>query len=87
VYKTEATSGRERLLVVALGTSSCYVSVLKCWQARVEGPCLHRPENWLVRQLSDKPKPVYKVGFIREKGKATAGAVQQSLEAGNSLLR
>jgi hypothetical protein len=35
----------------------------------VEGPCLHRPENWLVRQLNDKPKPVYKVGFIREKRK------------------
>jgi hypothetical protein len=32
-----------------------------------------RPENWLVRQLNDEPKPVYKVGFIREKGKATAG--------------
>jgi hypothetical protein len=27
--------------------------------AGVEGPCLHRPE-------------IYKVGFIREKGKATA---------------
>jgi hypothetical protein len=40
----------------------------------VEGPCLHRPENWLVRQLIDEPKPVYKVGFIREKGKATARA-------------
>jgi hypothetical protein len=46
--------------------------VSKVLQARVEGPCLHRPENWLVRQLSDGPKPVYKVGFIREKGKATA---------------
>jgi hypothetical protein len=23
-----------------------------------------------VRQLNDEPKPVYKVGFIREKGKA-----------------
>jgi hypothetical protein len=30
----------------------------------VEGPCLHRPENWLVRQLNDDPKLVYKVGFI-----------------------
>jgi hypothetical protein len=41
-------------------------------RAGVEGPCLHRPENWLVRQLNDEPKLVYKVGFIREKGKATA---------------
>jgi hypothetical protein len=40
--------------------------------AGVEGPCLHRRENWLVRQLNDEVKPVYKVGFIREKGKATA---------------
>jgi hypothetical protein len=38
----------------------------------VKGPCLHRPENWLVRQLNDESKPGYKVGFIREKGKATA---------------
>jgi hypothetical protein len=38
----------------------------------VEGPCLHRPENWLMRLLNDEPKPVYKVGFISEKGKATA---------------
>jgi hypothetical protein len=35
--------------------------------ASVEGPCPHRPENWLVRQPNDEPKPVYKVGFIREK--------------------
>jgi hypothetical protein len=41
--------------------------------ACVEGPCLHRPENWLVRQLNDEPKLVFKVGFIREKGKATVG--------------
>jgi hypothetical protein len=34
-----------------------------------------------VRQLNDEPKPVYKVGLIREKGKATARALQQSLEA------
>jgi hypothetical protein len=53
----------------------------------VEGPCLHRPENWLVRQLNDEPKPIYKVGFIREKGKATAREVQWSLEASGSLLR
>jgi hypothetical protein len=31
-----------------------------------------------VRQLSDEPKPVYEVGFIREKGKATAKVLQWS---------
>jgi hypothetical protein len=40
-------------------------------QAGVEGPCLHRPRNWLVKQLNDWPRPVYLVGFIREKRKAT----------------
>jgi hypothetical protein len=40
-----------------------------------------------MRQLIDEPKPVYKVGFIREKGKATAREVQRSLEAGSSLHR
>jgi hypothetical protein len=40
-----------------------------------------------MRQLNDKPKPVYKVGFIREKGKAIARELQRSLEAGSSLLR
>jgi hypothetical protein len=55
--------------------------------ASVEGPCIYRPENWLLRQLIDEPKSVYNVGFIREKGKATAGAVQQSPETGSSLLR
>jgi hypothetical protein len=44
-------------------------------------------ENWLVRQLSDESKLVYKVGFIREKGKATAREAQRSPEAGRSLLR
>jgi hypothetical protein len=44
-------------------------------QDGAEGPCLHRPENWLMRQLNDEPKLVYKVGFIREKGKATAREV------------
>jgi hypothetical protein len=39
-----------------------------------------------MRQLNDKPKPVYKVGFIREKGKATAKVLQRSPEAGGSLL-
>jgi hypothetical protein len=33
----------------------CYVLV-----SRV----LHRPENWLMRQLNDEPKQVYKVRFI-----------------------
>jgi hypothetical protein len=40
-----------------------------------------------MRQLNYEPKPVYKVGFIREKGKATAREAQQSLEIGSSLLR
>jgi hypothetical protein len=40
--------------------------------AGVKGPCLHRPEYWLMRQLNNEPKPIYKIGFIREKGKATA---------------
>jgi hypothetical protein len=62
----------------------CQFEVL--W-ASVEGPCLHRPENWLVGQLIDEPKPGYKVGFIREKGKATAEVVRQSPETGSSLLR
>jgi hypothetical protein len=55
--------------------------------AGVEGPCLHRPENWLMRQLNGELKPVYKVGFIREKGKATAREAQWSPEAGSSLHR
>jgi hypothetical protein len=37
--------------------------------------------------LTCEPKPVYKIGLIREKGKATAIAVQQSPETGSSLLR
>jgi hypothetical protein len=40
--------------------------------AGVEGPCLHRPGNWLMRQLNDEPMPVCKVEFIKEKGKTTA---------------
>jgi hypothetical protein len=59
----------------------------KVLRARVEGPYLHRPENWLMRQLIDEPKLVYKVGCIREKGKATATAVWWSPEASSSLLR
>jgi hypothetical protein len=56
-------------------------------RAGVEGPCLHRPENWLVRQLNDESKPVYKSGFKSEKGKATAKVLQWSLEAGGFLHR
>jgi hypothetical protein len=37
--------------------------IVTCWlevlNAGVEGPCLHRPGNWLMRQLNDEPKPVY----------------------------
>jgi hypothetical protein len=40
-----------------------------------------------MRQLNDEPKLAYEVGFIREKGKATAKVLQQSSEAGSSLLR
>jgi hypothetical protein len=40
-----------------------------------------------MRQLNDEPKLVYKVGFIREKGKTTAREVQRSPEAGGFLLR
>jgi hypothetical protein len=40
-----------------------------------------------MRQLNDDSKPVYKVGFIREKGKATAKVLQRSPEAGGSLHR
>jgi hypothetical protein len=40
-----------------------------------------------VRQLNDGPTLIYKVEFIREKGKATARELQWSPEAGNSLLR
>jgi hypothetical protein len=34
-----------------------------------------------VRQRNDESKPVYQVGFIREKGKATAREAQQSPKA------
>jgi hypothetical protein len=47
----------------------CQFEVL---QASAEGPCLHKPGNWLRRQLNDEPKLVYKAEFIREKGKAAA---------------
>jgi hypothetical protein len=40
-----------------------------------------------MRQLNDEPKLVYKVGFIREKGKARVSELQQSPEAGGSLHR
>jgi hypothetical protein len=55
--------------------------------AGVEGPCLHRPENWLMRQLNDDSKPVYKAGFMRKKGKATAKVLQWSPEASGLLHR
>jgi hypothetical protein len=59
-----------------------------CWfevlQADVEGPLPLQ-----ARELACKASDwwVYEVGFIREKGKDTARAVQQSLESGSSLLR
>jgi hypothetical protein len=62
----------------------CQFEVL---QASVEGPCLHRPENWIVRQLIDEPKLVYEVGFIREKGKATTRKVMWSMETSSLLLK
>jgi hypothetical protein len=40
-----------------------------------------------MRQLKDEPKPIHEAGFIREKGKAAARAVQWSLETGGSVLR
>jgi hypothetical protein len=43
----------------------------------VKGSCLHRPENWLLRKLLIcEARPIHKVGFIREKGKATGRAMQ-----------
>jgi hypothetical protein len=33
-------------------------------QAGVKGPCLHRPENWLVRQLTVEPKLSRPAGHI-----------------------
>jgi hypothetical protein len=48
---------------------------VKMLQAGVEVPCLHRPGNWLMRQLHDELKLECKVGFSREKGKATAREV------------
>jgi hypothetical protein len=41
------------------------------------------PENWLMKQLFDEPNMVYEVGFIREKGKAIARAMQQSPKTGS----
>jgi hypothetical protein len=62
-----------------------------CWfevlQAGIEGSCLYRPENWLVRQLIDELMLVYKAGFIREKRKATAREVQWSRENSSSLSK
>jgi hypothetical protein len=36
-------------------------------QAGGEGPCLHRPENWLMRQLNDEPKPLHKKLYLLER--------------------
>jgi hypothetical protein len=56
-------------------------------RAGFKGSRLRRPENWLVRQLTDLwGKPIHKVGFIREKWNATDGAVQRTLETSSSLL-
>jgi hypothetical protein len=55
--------------------------------AGIDSSYLHRPGNWLMRQLNHEPKLVCKIGFIREKGKVTARTVQQSPETSNSLLR
>jgi hypothetical protein len=41
--------------------------VVKVLRASVEGPCLYRPKNWLVRQLNDEPKPVYKKWDLLER--------------------
>jgi hypothetical protein len=40
-----------------------------------------------MRQLNEEPNLVYEIGFIREKGKATAREVQQSPETSSFLLR
>jgi hypothetical protein len=40
---------------------------VKVLQAGVEGPCLHRPENWLVRQLNYEPKLLYKKWDLLER--------------------
>jgi hypothetical protein len=80
----------KRISSQALVVHACNPSVTCQFEvllAGVEGPCLHMPENWLVRQLSDEPKLVYEIGFIREKGKAIARAVQGHLDTGGLLLR
>jgi hypothetical protein len=56
-------------------------------RAGVGDLCLHEAVPWLMKQLNDELKPVYKVGFIREKGKATAREVQQDPEDDSLLLR
>jgi hypothetical protein len=62
---------------------------VKCWfevlQASVEGPCLHRPENWLTRQLKDEPKPVYKKGDLLERKERPQ--LEQCSGAWKSLVR
>jgi hypothetical protein len=53
---------------------------------RCGGSSPSQAEKW-GSWLTCEPKPVYEVGFIREKGKATAREVQQSPETSGSLLR
>jgi hypothetical protein len=50
----------EKSLHVVAKNISGWFEVLR---AGVKGPCFHRPENWLVKQLIDEPKLVYKVGI------------------------
>jgi hypothetical protein len=40
---------------------------VKVLQAGVKGPCLPRPGNWLVRQLNDEPKLLYKKWDLLER--------------------
>jgi hypothetical protein len=40
---------------------------VKALQAGVKGPCLHRSENWLIRQLNDEPKLIYKKWDLLER--------------------
>jgi hypothetical protein len=78
------------LEAIARGFAFLFLKNVMCRCQNVSGQCprscLPRPQNSLVRQLNDEPKLVYKVGFISDKGKATARALQGSPEASNSLL-
>jgi hypothetical protein len=74
------------LLLFQKHTVICWCEML--W-AGVQSSCLHRPErtgswgSWLTCEA----RTIHKVGFIREKGKATARAAQWSLETSGSLLK